>query len=215
LFDVHVADSRLAVGDEHGTGATHLSGEAVLLPVTDDPMISGADASGHSFRLLPGINMNAQTVRLARTHGPVEVTTAGLMLEYMWQVVPLTIHVQDQFGQTIPGSVWGSSGVGSLIPTGTTFAVPVSEDPMQPPIFGQFADGYDAGIFPGIAGSLQVTYLSRSVQIEVIPGGTVFILPWTVVQCPIRIVNEMGMEVVDSEFSLSSTTSRPAPRWRY
>jgi len=144
-------------------GGVFPAGSAVLLPVTEDsapPAIQGALADGYSVRATPGI-LGAAANELFRDYGPSEVTIAGSERDLPWPLATLMPDVLDQSGVSIPSSLVDLRVQNGVFSAGTTVVLPVTEDPLGPPIQGAAAAGYMLRTFPGINGIQQGGQLFR------------------------------------------------------
>jgi hypothetical protein len=136
-----------------------LNGQTVVLPVTEDPLVSpleGELAAGYRIRLLPGLNGLSQRgpggtgVVLFRLETGVELGNIGAAPRFPWEVADGKLHVVDSAETELPGSSFNANFVG-LFPTGTRVALPVNDDALFPTLGGELAAGYviSLQLFPG------------------------------------------------------------------
>ena len=135
----------------------YANGMEFSLPITDAPdypPLWGYYADGYDIYLLPAFldfDPGVQHFHLGRTEVD-EVSSDTSTLTYEWQVIEGPLAVVDGNEDEIPGSEFRVT-VSTAAGTGSDVALPITDHPNYPVLFGYYADGYDIYIRPDSAPS--------------------------------------------------------------
>ena len=150
LIDQHgqrIPESRIWAGrDPHWYFATLTNGEAVILPLTEDPahppVYNGLFADGYPTRLLPGTN-GVQTFQLERTGEARELdSTVPQTWTYVWETTTCPLYLVGDDGRAVPGAAVDQSPVFGALTNGSTVSLPITDPVVYPTLGTTYADGY-------------------------------------------------------------------------
>lgn len=179
-------------------GGVFASGSSIALPVTDDPnppAIQGSLASGYTLRAAPGILGADGLGQLFRDHPPLELS-GDTVVDLVWPLASLTLHLVDQDGLLIPSSILDLRVTNGIVANGATVLLPITDDPGGPSIQGPLSLGYSVRSLPGINGVAQAGQLFRDHPAdELAVTGSDRAIEWDVAQGTLHVVDSGELEV--------------------
>jgi hypothetical protein len=133
-----------------------LSGNSVVLPVTEDPLFAlthGSLSVGYALRIFPGMGGNTQGSVLFRDDLPMGLTRAGLMATPTWIEDSGPLTLVNTPGVPVAGSMvdlpypFGSNN--NVVHNGDFVALPITDNSIYSSISGPYANGYPLNVYPG------------------------------------------------------------------
>ncbi|MFO1077181.1 MAG: hypothetical protein U1E73_05590 [Planctomycetota bacterium] len=176
-------------GDVYVLSQRYASGATVVVPVGTLTFT----LSPYTFDIAGGISRQEVAT----------VSTSTTLLEFEWITADVQIRVVNQNGIEIPASSISAFGT-VIVPSGSTYALPITDATVYPTIGGIAAGGYPARINPGVldyAGWLQRDGGVR----QVLAGTTDLVYEWITSDVMIRVENQNGIEIPGSSISVFNT----------
>lgn len=167
----------------------------IMLPVTVDPLsrpMSGPKVPGYPVEVIPAVNGVAIGCCLSRPESAVELTSSGLTRTFVWRYADLTLRLVDQDSVIIPGAVLEVvTGTPTTVQNGLSVRLPVTEDPLFPPINGTYAGGYGVTSIPAVTGTPIGCCLGRVESVaELTPTGMTRTFVWRYAYLTARLVDQ-------------------------
>jgi PKD repeat protein len=190
-----------------------------VMPVNDPSVYSVMGGSyavrGYWFGMFPGLNGRSGSRDLARAESVfIKPTTTEVVFE--WIMVPVTVDLVDQAGQSIPGSSmhvdnygqWGAEDwQWDQLPAQAV--MPVNDPSVYSVMGGSYAvRGYWFGMCPGLNGQAHCGDLARAESVFIKPTTRKLTFPWISTQCPLWLVDTTGQEVLGSTFLFNGAQYR-------
>jgi hypothetical protein len=184
------------------------TGTTLTLPITDDavyPTVAGGYSDGYEAVLIPGRSQLGGVYDLNREVSGFEVLTATTAINFEWITSNVTIRLQDQYGVDIGGSTIRFGGSFPL-PTGTTLALPITDEAVYPTLFGGYADGYDASLIAGrgvLGGAFSLFREESNLEVSATTNHIGF--EWWTSTVLVRVQDQASVEIPGSKLRIGGS----------